>query len=370
MDNIGNAEPLLLKKANRFFRQNRPILPNSEICEVFHSNNLLEIGFLSKQCRNDVAGSCIMCDYGRAIDTKSPYAYIEQMNYILSQYRGTYTHLLFCTNGSFFDDNQIGTDLRKAILEEASLYSFPQLEIETHYRDITEEKLALLSEIFPKKKITIELGLETINQELHDLVIMKDIILDDIEKTIKQIHQHNFSVDLNIMLGMPFLSISDQFLDTISTIKWALQHNCNVVLFPINIKPFTLLYHMYENGFYQPISQWLLIALLCSLPVEQLSRITIAWYGNREQKYDHLAQHAIFPSTCSKCQKSFMPFYKIFNSLESSEARKTLLNQLLMKRECNCLERVNESIIQSDQNDLYDNYRKYNQYLSNFIDEV
>lgn len=352
-----------LVQANRKIKAGRPKLPITEVCHVFKSNDLLEIGFLSKQCRNDAAGSCIMCDYGCANGTKSIDEYITEMQRILNKYNGTYSCLLLCTNGSFLDEYQIDFDLFKAILNEAKRHDIPEIEIETHYRDVTDEKLRLIREAFPGKKLTIELGLETTDQLLQNMVVMKKIDIPEFGKKVHLIQEHGFNVDINIMLGMPFLSPMRQFEETRNTMIWAFERNCNVVVFPVNIKPFTLLFHMHQNGFYTPISQWLSVILLDSFPDDELVRITLAWYGNREQVYSSVKDRALFPTDCPSCSQILQNFFSQYNALSNALDRRAHINQMLATRECDCLEREYERLRIGKDVSFEEQYGRYVDFL-------
>ena len=78
----------MLAKYNQYLRRQRPLLDQSIICDVFRNNTFLEIAFISKCCRNDAKGSCIMCDYGAISGTKTQNIYLSEMERILNQNKG------------------------------------------------------------------------------------------------------------------------------------------------------------------------------------------------------------------------------------------------------------------------------------------
>ena len=132
-----------VKNVNRFIRNKRPFLDENECCAVFQSGDLLEIGFLSKQCRNDLNGSCIMCDYGRAKSPAESQTYLAEMNKILKKYNSGIRYLLICSNGSILDEYQISSELLTEILKLSQACDIPEIIIETHYTDVTKERLEL-----------------------------------------------------------------------------------------------------------------------------------------------------------------------------------------------------------------------------------
>lgn len=356
----------ILLKANQIIRKRRPSFEENEICGVFHNNDLLEIGFLSKQCQNDAAGCCIMCDYGAATGTHDFDIYIFKMQQILAKYKGKFKRLLLCTNGSFLDEYQIPSSLLVSILEEVNKHNINEIEIETHYQSVTASKLELIKRICPNQNITIELGLETINEKLHEYVIMKHITIPEFKKNIFEIQHRGFNVDVNIMVGMPFLNSAEQLTDALNTIKWSFDNGCNVILFPVNIKPFTLLWHMYHHDFYESISHWLMISLLNEIPVSFLNRITIVWFGNREETYDNESERTIFPSSCITCEPKLMSFYPAFNKERDAIKRKELLNQLCATPSCDC-NKQNQISLQSPRKTSFET--EYQRYINILINE-
>lgn len=330
--------PEVLRKVNQYIKRTRPYLNSLYPCQVFKENDLLEIGFLSKRCEHDAKGTCIMCDYGCAKGTYSDEEYLNTMNQILSKYSEDVTILLLCSNGSILNSNQISDALFQKILLQAAQTNIPQIEIECHYKDVTVKKLNIIKKILVNKQITIEMGLETINTVYQEIFFGKEIALDKYKDTIFLIQSYGFKIDLNIMLGLPFMSSKEQLNDTYQTLNWAFKHQCSPVIFPVNIKPFTLLMHMYQTGYYKPISHWLMLSLLDSIQEDRLDQVVIAWYGNREEIYEDIKSRAIFPTTCPNCAKSIKDFYNKFMSNNNSHARKKLLQDILKTSKCSCWE--------------------------------
>lgn len=360
----------MLKQLNRKIRSLRPKFPTDEVCQVFRDSGLLEIGFLSRCCKNDLNGSCMMCDYGCAADIKPQEKYLGEMKYILDSADAPIECLLLCTNGSFFDDAQIPMPLFKAILALASQYDIPTIEFETHYLDVSSEKLSIIQEILPEKHIMIEMGLESVDPLYQENVLMKSIDLPAYEKTIQTIQQCGFEVETNIMIGLPFLNTGEQMRAAFDAVMWSFAHQCRVVLFPINIKPYTVLMQMYKKKMYTPISHWLLIFLLDSIPVEKLSAVTVAWYGNREETYDGSDSSTVFPSACPHCQEKLMRFYSDFLRDTNCKRRKDLIVHLKAACKCACPAEQIDLLNQLDTESFESRYSSYCEALkSEFINK-
>ena len=357
--------PEVLRKVNQYIKRTRPYLNPLYPCQVFQEGDLLEIGFLSKRCKYDARGTCIMCDYGCAKGTYSDEEYLNEMMCILEKYSEGITILLLCSNGSILNPNQISNELFKKILLQAKETDIPQIEIECHYMDVTIEKLEMIKEFLPNKQVIIEMGLETINPLYQELFFGKQIDLNSYEDTLLRIRSYGFQTDLNVILGLPFLSPVDQLKDTLKTLDWVFAHQCSPIIFPVNIKPFTLLMHMYQSGYYKPISHWQMLYLLDSIDVGKLNQVVVAWYGNREEVYEGTKSRAIFPTACLKCEKAINTFYDQFMSCSNSYIRKKLLQNMMKTPICSCSERL--KFLEQNTNDFEAQYESYtNRLLDEF----
>ncbi len=352
----------ILVAENRRLKSKRPFLSRGKICDVFRNESLMEIGFLSRRCRNDRRGVCIMCDYGAADGTYETQEYLSEMDRILEDAGRGVEVLLLCTNGSFLDTSQVSPELFQAVLARAARTQVKLVEIETHYRDVTSEKLRQIRDLLPGKQIGIEMGLETVNPLLQSHIIMKGIRLPDYERTIALIQSFGFMTEVNIMVGLPFLSAKEQVEDAAATIQWAFHHNCRAVLFPMNIKPYTLLMDMYHSGYYRPISQWMLPLLLDTLSAEELEKITVAWYGNREETYP-ASERAVFPHACPLCTITIRHFYTQFLKARNGGERKALLSKLLSQSSCKCLEEARQDAAMNLPGSFSSRYEDYVAYL-------
>lgn len=334
----------ILQKRNMEIRNSRPMLPVNEICDIFYDNNLVEICFLSKRCRNDLHGSCIMCDYGAMQGTADISEYIDKASDVLKELDYSFDTILLSTNGSFLDENQIPLELLCNILELISQSHIKNIEIEAHYKDVSLERLTLLRQYLPNKRIMIEIGLETINPKYQSYIVMKGVSIPDFEKTIALIQNMEMDVECNIMIGLPFLSEKEQYEDALATIQWVFEHQCTPVLFPVNIKPYTLLMDMYQSGHYKPISHWMIPTLLDSLPTERLEQITVAWYGNREDIYSPCSMRTVFPVSCGRCKVQIAEFYIRFLHTQSGADRKKVLANLFSSVHCNCPDQIRRQV--------------------------
>lgn len=354
----------ILMKANQKIRRKRPIIPNANTCEIFQTDTLLEVSLSRGRCVNDAKGACIMCEYGEASKNRKLSCYLEEMKSAVNNCSNNIKCLMICTNGSIFDENQISRQLLEGAIDISAKCKIPNIEFEAHYQDITQEKLVFIKEKLKHKKVIIALGLETINQEYQDKIIFKGIDLKKFHATLLEIKKYEFQIELNVMLGLPFLSASEQFRDTCNTLKWVFQNQCRPVLFPVNIKPYTLLMEMYRTHFYTPISHWLLLEVLNTLTDDQLAQIIIVWYGDRINNYGSSEEKTILPTGCEKCLPVISRFYHEFLTTDSGKERRYFLNKTLECNVCNCRKNVLDKIKDQNASGFQDYYNDYLAFLN------
>lgn len=283
-----------------------------------------------------------MRDNGYSRQTQPNDKYLEKMRLILKENNHDVNYLLLCSNGSILNDYQISEKLLGEILQCAQQCEIPKIIIETHYRDVTESKLKLISKII-KKPVIIEMGLETLNSRYHETMFMKGIDLDKYEETIKRIKSFGYEVEINLMFGIPFLSEYEQYEDTLNTIHWVVDHRCKPIVFPVNIKPHTLLRYAYDKGLYKPVSLWLLVHVLDRLEHEELCNILIAWYGNRDEPYPNDIP-TVFPSACDRCRHNLEVFFQSLMNAQKFVERKNLISELMSTTTCDCCRVAKKSI--------------------------
>ena len=216
--------------------------------------------------------------------------------------------------GSFFDTEEMPMENIITLLDELSNINVNVIFFETHYLTINDSILSLIKQKLYNKEVVIELGLESSNKEIREKCLNKYISNTKFIEKVNLIKSYGFGVEANVIFGIPFLTDDEQKLDTVN-------------LFPINIKPYTLLYKLYEQGKYLPVSHKDFINVLNKIPKEYIARIYLCWYGNREIIYDK--NKTILP----KCNKTeypiLMEFYKKFNMCRNAEKRIELLKNII-----------------------------------------
>ncbi len=272
-----------------------------------------------------------MCDYGKVRkENLKPTDIKEVIITVFSKLKQLPNVLLLNSLGSVLDTEEMPIENIVTLLGELSKINIDVIIFETHYLTINDSILSLIKHKLCNKNVVIELGLESSNKEIREKCLNKFINNANFIDKINLIKLYGFRAEANVIFGSPFLTDEEQKLDTANSINWCFENNIDKVnLFPINIKPYTLLYKLYEQGKYSPVSHKDFIEVLNKIPKEYIDRIYLCWYGNREITYDK--NKTIF----LKCNESeypmIMKFYKEFNMNRNTENRVKLLNNIVRK---------------------------------------
>lgn len=328
-----------LIKRNKEIRKNRPIIPSDKLYSTYENNGVFQICFKSKGCSNYLSGSCIMCDYG--IGSNITRLELEKaFDEAMSESKNEVKILLLNTYGSVLDYTEISHECFVALLKKVKNSNIKTIIFETHYNTISREKLELIKNELNDKFILFELGLETSDEQIRENNLLKKIDNNKFIEIIKLVYSYNMGIIVNLLVGTPFLSPMEQLNDVLNSIEWCMKNEVDEIdLFPINIKPYTLLQELYESDEYEVISHWLLVEVLNRIPLEYLSKIYLAWYGNRELEYSN-GEHSIFPISCSNCYSSLMEFYSNFLANDDVSYRKQLIDNLISQTTCSCYKKV------------------------------
>lgn len=328
-----------LRKANQMFRMDRPVEKSCTRCEVFRQGGLLEVAIPALRCCHDAEGSCIMCNYGSGEPIQSRAALESQVDAHLSAMGSDLKTLILCTNGSFLDDRNVPPDIQELLVRRAQASIASTVIIETHIDTLTAEKLSMVRQNIPSKEVILELGLESADLFIQKNCYLKEIPLEQLETVMGCARQAGFFFQLNVILGAPFLTASEQMDDAEQAIRWALEHHALAALFPMNIKPYTLLHYAYSKGLYAPISHWAIPLLLARFSSEELARIDLAWYGNREIEYDTSGVTTTFPRDCPQCKPLLQSFYQSYVLTEDGSDRRAYIEYVLSAglARCDCM---------------------------------
>lgn len=293
-------------------------------------NKTYQLLFMSCGCEN----ACTFCNYG--FDYNLTLKKVEPELWKIRLEEFDIAELELEANGSFLSEREIPYDLFLHVLNFVSNKNIPSITMETHYNTITEKKLQDIRRILGwKQKIQFELGFESADEDVRK-IYNKDIDNKEYVKTAKLCEKYGINLQINVLLGAPFLTREEQIQDCINSLKFIydnMPEKTIAVLFPINIKENTMLKHWQDIGVYEQISSWEFVELLHTIPEEYLDRFTIAWWGNRENTFTKgIIQ---FPKTCKKCKDRLLKFYTDFYCNWDPNYRQKILDEIWQTR-CEC----------------------------------
>ena len=326
-----------LDEIGKRFHKQRPRVPQefntTTYIERDGDKTFVDIYVRSRGCHHNYLGGCTMCDYWVSQDFD-----ISQMadygQKALNALNFAPSLLVFGPSGSVFDDWEVPPDVRKKFYRmlqstNASLYSlFSQVET------ITEDKLVEVIEYLDPSKVSVEMGLETANPWKLKYCINKAIEIEQVIKTVELLKHYKLKSAVYILIGVPFLTVSEMVEDAVSSVMWAFDHGVEYcVIFPMHIKPWTTVYWLYEHGMFEPISLWALVEVLKRFTPALLGRIGICWHRPRpEQAHPLYEKPSIPPTTCPIC------YDRVLNLLDSyrfsSDRAKTIA--LIDEIDCEC----------------------------------
>lgn len=343
-----------LYRANRILRRQRPADISCMICEFFQEEDLLEISLPSYRCCHDIEGGCIMCNYGMgSAHRPDKNAIMMQLESLLRNVKSPVRTLLLSTNGSILDQNSIDKELLFEVLEFAENSTAETIIIETHIDTLSEARFQMLRQYIPKKFIIIEVGLESSDNYVQKYCYLKELPMNKLSQALSIAQNYDIRFQLNVIMGAPFLSRREQIKDAEKSIRWSLEKGAMVTLFPMNIKPFTLLRYALEQGICHPISHWSIPLLLERFTEAELERIDLAWYGNRQIEYDDTHANTIFPTDCNKCHSFIQDFYHTYITATNGSIRRAAVAAVLSSANCDCFAREIDLI-----NYMYDSHRE------------
>ena len=286
-------------------------------------------------CRFGRGGQCVYCNYGSTTE-HSDEEKLRAVENILQT--NIHKRVIVGSFGNYFDPEEVSWELFSSINGLLARTAIGSIIFETHYTTVSKKYLDEIKRVFSptNKDIFIEMGLESSNPRILKEYINKSLDIRKFSDTIALIKEYGFGVIANVILGTPYLTPEQQLDDAYATINWALNNKADgVVVFPLNVKENTPLYKLCQEGVYKPISQWLLIRLLDLLDETLLSRVSMSWFGERQEKGRDL--YAIPPGSCPICREKLQEFYRDYSDNPDGKYRREILDELINPIEnCDC----------------------------------
>ena len=326
MDWIRQMEAL-----SRQCRQGRAPSQDCRQCQAKSHGRLLELSVPTERCPHDRAGHCLMCNYGTGERVTDLHAFSTQVGELLHRHRPE--TLLLSTNGSVLDDACLPPAAQELLLAEAAASPARTVILETHPETLREEKLALVESCLAGKQVILEIGLESAREWVRTQCLLKPLSDQTVEHCLVLAGRHAMAVQCNVLVGTPFLSLAEQLWDAEETIRWCLARGCMAAVFPVQIRPHTVLQLLYRRGLYLPPPRWALVWLLLRFSAEELQAVDLAQYDTDEWPQDG-------PLECGVCRQ---PLQRLLERYAAGQTdRRRLLTEFVARQapRCGCWERL------------------------------
>lgn len=308
--------------------------------EPSKGKNYVEVWFRTRGCRHDYQGGCTMCNYGVG-DIVHPRAMVSYVYDALKAIDVPVYELLISPSGNMLDSWEVPDEARSQIYKLVSNFPCDTFLIETRAETIDAKRVEQLVSQVPEKTLGIEIGLESAVPWILKYCVNKDMSLEEYSSAIKILAEHNVRSYANVSLGTAFLSEAEAIKDAVFTTNWAFEQGTDVcVVFPLHVKPYTLLHWLWENNMYTPISLWSLVEVLKLLGPDLCSKTEISWYKSYfGEEHSNEKWISASPTTCPECIDQVMPLLDQYRDMQSYE---TVLE--LDSYSCECHDRWRKQI--------------------------
>lgn len=323
LEGVGNS---FLGKVMRNIRKFRPHVELKRAYTLYHIGIMTQLWIQTPPCGNSQAGCCTVCNYWRGWKQTDV---VEQIvrDVILPDSCDT---LLVNTCGSCLDSRELPTDMQDKLLKWISGLSCRRVILETHADTLTDDNIRRVRHFLPDQEVFYEFGLESLSDTILYYCYNKPKPKCDLRELVERVHRVGARCIVNVLLGAPFLTRQEQIEDAVASLLCLLENSVDfIVLFPVNIKPYTLPYILHKYHRYNTIRGDMIVDVLSRIPEESLNRVDVAWYG------EHTEDGVIAPGYCPVCQPDLRELIELYNRAPQNPERQKLLARMKVQR-CTC----------------------------------
>lgn len=283
-------------------RKDRPPLsldqPYFTRVEQVPAGNYVEVWFLTRGCSWDRSGGCTMCNYG-AGPALAPRQTISSISRALDEISIEPNELMVSPSGGMWDEREVSASVRLATYDLVSKVKPGRFFVETRAETVTPDRVEEFRAAFPALPLAVEVGLESSSDPVLRFCVNKGTGVEGFRCASDQLKPLGIQLYANVSLGTAFLTPEEAVHDAVTSTRWALRNGADrVVVFPLHIKPYTLLDVLAQHGHYEAVSLWDLVEMLVQLGPAYSSKVEIAWY---KSYYDTPKKIRRSPSGCQAC---------------------------------------------------------------------
>ena len=336
---LARSDNPLLTRLNATIRADRPPIPRETQWAHYYSpvpeGLLLQMWFLTGGCRWD---GCTMCNYGKG-PRLSAEEIVAAAKEGLDAIDRPVRLLDVSPSGSMLDPGEVPPEARREIF--ALMARVPGVErmiVETRAETVTDEILDEMKTAFGRKRISVELGLESSSPWVLRYCVNKGGLRDTFVAAAQRNRSRGIVTIANVSLGIPFLNAAEQIDHAVETCHWAHQNGADMVaVFPVHTKTHTLAGVLHQLGAFAAPSLWALAEVLKRVEPRLQPKTIPAWY--RPQFSLGIVAS---PDSCPHCKPRLLELLDEFR-MSFDPARLTALQRY----DCACKEAWRESLGQA-----------------------
>lgn len=303
---------------------------------VYSSGRMLQVWINTPACRFSLVGKCSICDYWDG--TASEQAVIKACEYI-EQVGNEYDILLLNTCGSCFCEEELPYQELLRVMRTVAKTSIRRVIIESHLAYVTAEKMQRIKEILIGKEVFLEYGQESTSWDVLKYCLNKPSMCMKYN-VIHKLQNIGVGIMANVVLGIPFLTVQQRVDDSVESICSLLEDGMDeVVLFPVNIKPYTLVRYLYDKGYYKQVNAIEILEVLDQFEPKELSRIELAWFEPQRDKLEAYGERSFGAYYCPECGQKLLKHFLDYRSAVDGTERKRIL-QTARAELCDCVSTV------------------------------
>ncbi len=289
-------------------RQQRPPYPSgvnvTVSTEIVDGSPFVRVWFRTAGCSYDKQGLCTMCNYG--VGGAIPATIGDEISAALRTVDlDESATLLISPSGCMFDPREVPDEARHAILDAVRESPVGTVVCESRPETITPARVTEFAALLGGKTGVIELGLESADPWVLKWCVNKRMSLDRVREALDACHDSGVRSIANICVGTALLEPGQAITDAERATRWALDAGADAcVLFPLQVRDWTLLGWLWRRGHYAPPSLWSLVEVLQRVTPDFPTRLSIAWYRDyNAAEPDAISSMRVLasPTTCPAC---------------------------------------------------------------------
>ncbi|MCP5049463.1 MAG: archaeosine biosynthesis radical SAM protein RaSEA [bacterium] len=294
------------------------------------SSNRLMIVLKTKGCEYDIyRGGCSMCGFlNHAIPGIKGAQIVKQLDYSLETFdMSDVGHVDLLTLGSFFNDSEVNSDTRDAMIERLSkLDRLRRVMVESRAEYVTVNKMKHIKSLLGEGKILeFGIGLESSDDYIRNTVVRKSLSKRAFEKTAERVGEAGATFLAYLLIKPPTLNEKEAIEDAIQSANYvfdtAEKHGvtARVAYEPVFIPENTDIEKMFLNNEYKILNLWSVVTV-----IERINHLGCIYVGLSDED---LSMERL-PHSCPKCTRTLLREIEAYNHTQDITE--------LMKLDCEC----------------------------------